>query len=68
LPEDVDRKKRRAQAVLNPDRYQDYLVDDQSETAKGWRFGVRRASVLEAVRRHLAKPDFEPGEWMNVWD
>ncbi len=43
-------------------------VDDKSETATGWRFGVRRASVLEAVRRHLTRPDFEPGEWLNVWD
>lgn len=25
---EADRKKRRAQAILNPDRYEDYLVDD----------------------------------------
>ena len=28
MPEERDREKRRAQAVLNPDKYKDYLLDD----------------------------------------
>jgi hypothetical protein len=43
-------------------------VDKTSEVAKSWRHQSRRASVLEAVRRHLSKPDFQPGEWMNAYD
>jgi len=44
------------------------IYDDDSEVARGWRFGIRRAGVLESARRHLAKPDFQPGEWMNAWE
>lgn len=44
------------------------ILDENSAMAKGWMFGVRRAGVLEAARRHLSKPDFQPGEWMNAFD